>query len=146
MNAPISYLWTAEDKAAGLHAYAVLDAARSEHVLPGIQASGLAYLSLYPAEAAGVLADVAPYLVALGDLSSSAAVTLIEQGWEDDWGILLKSAAADPLALAADLRTLLTALLPDGSKVLLRFFDPRVLGVLLAQATTSQIGQFFAQA
>ncbi len=121
--------------------YAVLDSARDEQVLPFLYGAGAQFQSLYEGLRGEELALVAPYLVALPH-DAAALTELVEERWGDAWGIFLR-AEASFRDVRRHLRRLLRAELDDGSRVLFRFYDPRVLRAYLPTCTRDEADQMF---
>lgn len=120
--------------------YAVLDAARHDHVLAWILASGLEQASLYEGEEGQRLAPWGPYLVRM-EADSPGLRTLLEQGWGQAWGIFL--CCSLPFAeVRRQLRRFLTVRLPEGRSAYFRFYDPRVLRDFLPGFSTEQVREF----
>lgn len=116
--------------------YAVLDAARSERVLPVLRASGGRFESLYEGWKAQELAEVAPYLVAL-PAATPLWDALLREGWGDAWGVFLHGAL--PFEdLRRHLRRFLRVRAEDGRRMLFRWYDPRVLRVYLPTCTDEE--------
>ena len=121
--------------------YAVVDAAHEPSVLRTLMESTSEHISLFEGEAAARLAHFAPYLVRLPP-GSALLEALVRGGWGKGWGVYFASSAA-PHDLLAFLRRLLVTHLPDGTGALLRFYDPRVLRVLLPSITPAQQRHLF---
>lgn len=121
--------------------FGVFDAAASNEVLRGLADSREPFLSLFEERGDAVLAEAAPHLIEL-DLERPWARKILDEGWGSAWAIFLRA----PLALQPvrkHLRRLLTAQLPDGRKVMFRFYDPRVLGLYLPTCLPSELEAFF---
>jgi hypothetical protein len=121
--------------------YAVLDTAHEPSIFKLLLESKSEYAWLFEGEAACQLAHFAPYLVPLPP-QSPLLPELVQNGWGKNWGVYLTS-SAPPWELLAFLRHLLVTRLPNGSQSLLRFYDPRVLRVLLHTSTPHQRRQLF---
>ncbi len=109
--------------------YAILDSAKSEDILTFLYQRDERFESLYEGQKAGDWAEVAPYLVNL-PLSSDVLPALIEEGWEDNWGIYLASDAGFD-SLRTHFRRFLIVDTDEFGQVLFRFYDPRVLRVFM---------------
>ncbi len=121
--------------------YAVLDVARDEQVLPFLHNAGVQFQSLYEGLRGEELALVAPYLVALPH-DAPALTELVRERWGEAWGVFLR--AEHPFReVRRHLRRLLRAELDDGSRVLFRFYDPRVLRAYLPTCTGDEAAQMF---
>lgn len=128
-------------RAGGGKLYGVLDSARDEQVLPFLYRAGVQFQSLYEGLRGEELALVAPYLVALPH-AAAALSELVEERWGDAWGIFLR-ADASFRDVRRHLRRLLRAELDDGSRVLFRFYDPRVLRAYLPTCNRDEADQMF---
>lgn len=132
--------------------YAVLDAARTPRVLFVLRESIEEYRSLYDGVTAEVMADASPYLVELRP-DSSLLSRLVLEGWGGAWGLYFTSRR--PLKEARDhLRKLVMVLAeevneesPKGSieHVFFRFYDPRVLPLVLPTCTPRQRAEIFGE-
>jgi hypothetical protein len=121
--------------------YGVLDAARADWVLASLLATGVEHESLYEGHQGAALADVAPYLVRVEP--GSPIVPELVRGWGRACGIFLTS-RSNTRVLRARLRRLLRVKVGDSPKpAYFRFYDPRVLRVLLPMATPRQTSWFF---
>lgn len=123
--------------------YAILDAARDEQIYRGLRrmASREHIFGLYQGRAAVELAAVAPYLVCLGS-TDRVFDWLWEQGWGESWGIFFWSLAG-PETLRAHFRRLTMVQSPEGSRMLFRFYDPRVLRTFLPSCDAVQCRELF---
>ncbi len=121
--------------------YGVFDAAASDEVLPGLAGSREPFLSLFEERGEPVLASVAPHLIHL-DPDRPWARNVLDTGWGSAWSIYVE-AATDLEGVRSQLRRLLMAQLPDGRKVMFRFYDPRVLSVYLPTCLPAELAAFF---
>jgi hypothetical protein len=133
-------LWPEELAVAGYNAYAILDGARDDRIASEVATSGLGSASLFPG-APKVLADAGPHLVQL-QKGAPFLDTLTGEAWGRSWGVLVSSPHAFEL-VRRELRKLLRAEMPDGKKVLFRFYDPRVLRAFLPTCTATELRAFF---
>jgi hypothetical protein len=110
--------------------FAVLDAASDRRVLDLLKTSAEEHRCLYEGRAAEELARVAPYLVSL-PRGSSLLRRLVREGRGKSWGIYL--ACRRPFAeVRRHLRRfLMTQPGERGERYQLRYYDPRVLPVLV---------------
>jgi hypothetical protein len=122
--------------------YAVLDAARSEQLLPLLQESVDEHRSLYEGPQGAALAEVAPYIVQL-PRGSRLLELLVQNGWGEGWGIYLTSEASF-IETRRHLRKFLMVELDglDGN-FYFRFYDPRVLHGFLPTCAAQQRAEFF---
>lgn len=124
--------------------YAILDAAAEPTWADRIAFERPPALCLYVGELSEAQRRAAPYLVAVDPLSELGA-RIFHEGFGAAQVVYLRSPA--PLgALARYLETLLTAVDPAGTPVPLRFFDPRVLRVLLPLLDPAGVGVLFGAA
>lgn len=139
---PDDLLWERLRVLCGPAPFMLLDAARDPGILPLLAAlePELDMTCLWQGDAAEELADVAPYLVALGPAQVSAR--LLRAAWGRAWGILL-TAGVGFLPLRRQLRRLGLARLPDGEAVYFRFYDPRVLRRFLPICAPDQLAALF---
>lgn len=123
--------------------YGVYDAAASDEVLAGLATAREPFLSLFEERGEAALTGVAPHLIAL-DPDRPWARGVLDGGWGRAWSIYLE-APLDLEGVRAQLRRLLMAQLPDGRRVMFRFYDPRVLGLYLPTCLPGELAAFFGQ-
>lgn len=121
--------------------FVVVDCARSPAIYPAMTNSRAASASMYSGSLGPELARVTPYIVKL-EQGSSFLRTFYAEGWNNAWGIVLRTSASLS-ALRRHLRTLAYAQRSHGSKLLFRYYDPRVLRVFLPTCDELQLGQLF---
>jgi len=121
--------------------YAILDAAQDPEILAVLRKSGQPYESLYEGPRGEALASVAPYLVRVPE-DSVLLKTLEQRAQAKSWGVFL-TCDQQSKEIRKHLRRFLTVQLPDGSKVLFRYYDPRVLRVFLPSCTAEEAADFF---
>lgn len=123
--------------------YAILDAARDDRIYPGLRrlAATEQVLGLYQGRAAMELAAVAPYLVCLGT-TNRVFDWIWEQGWGESWGIFLWSLVSVE-TLRTHFRRLTMVRTEEGARLLFRFYDPRVLRVVLPTCDRMQLREIF---
>jgi hypothetical protein len=131
------------DKPRQAYLYAILDTARDERIYPRLRrfAATEQVVGLYQGRAATEMAAVAPYLVCLGS-TDRVFDWLWEEGWGESWGIFLWSLVSLE-ALRAHFRRLTMVRTEDGSRLLFRFYDPRVLRQFLPHCDTHQLREVF---
>lgn len=90
-----------------------------------------------------MLEAAAPQLVELrGD--SRFAASVLREGWNDHWGIVLHTdAGTDLYALRAHLRRYLSVSGPDGHPMYFRFYDPRSFRLVIPTFDAATRRQFF---
>jgi hypothetical protein len=121
--------------------HAILDAARSEHILPVLAELKLDYGSLYDGYSAQSLAAVAPYLVKL-PLDGDQIDRLVRCAWGNSWGIFLGCRKETDI-LRRHLRHFLMILDEQGEQVYFRYYDPRVLRKFLPSCLPDEVQSFF---
>lgn len=122
--------------------YAVLDAAKSERIVPLLHAAADEWDSLYEGLRAETMADGAPYLVALRP-ESRLLRRLVLEGWGQSWGTYLESPAKLAELRAHFRRILVVTREKDALPMYFRFYDPRVLRGFLPIATARQVEVIF---
>jgi hypothetical protein len=121
--------------------FALLDAARNDHIPFMVHDSGEEFQSLYEGEQGKDLALVAPYLVKLPP-KSKFLEALVVLGWGESWGVWLLS--RQPLAeVRKHFRRFLMVEMEEKKKAYFRFYDPRVLRAYLTNCTAAETKEFF---
>jgi hypothetical protein len=115
----------------------VLDAAQDKRILQILRAAVEESRSLYEGNEADELAEVAPYLVALPG-QSRLLPRLIEEGWGQSWGIYLSSRRPFKEVRRHLRRLLLVRVKETGRPLYFRFYDPKVLDLVLPIFTARQ--------
>lgn len=121
--------------------FMLADAARGERVLELLRESVEDFRSLYEGTQGEVLAEVAPYLVALPP-QSRLLRTLVLEGWGRSWGVFLRCELSLG-EVCRHLRQFLMVQNPRGVPLYFRFYDPRVLRAFLSTCTSQEALQFF---
>jgi hypothetical protein len=133
-----------EDATSRSPLFAVIDAARSERALVVLRESVEEHRSLYDGVTAETLADAAPYLVELRG-GSRLLSTLVLEGWGDAWGVYF-SCRRSLKDVRAHLRKLLMVTREEENDVVyFRFYDPRVLPIVLPTCTVRQEAEIFGE-
>lgn len=131
-------------KEGATQSYLVIDTARDpaifDHLLE--MQDQLTVQCLYKGESAKALADVAPYLMALETEGHGPAWEFLRLGWGRSWLIILQG-AADFETVRLHLRKLTFAQLPSGETALFRFYDPRVMRLVLPTCGPDQLHRLF---
>lgn len=132
---------TAQERLQQLHAsseplFAVLDAAQDPAILALLKLHDSPFVSLYAGTSARTMAAEAPYLVAL-EGQQALLKALLEEGAGHHWGFFF-SGKGSLEEWRAHWRQFLLAKLPDGRKLLFRFYDPRVLWPFLESSTQEE--------
>lgn len=140
--APQSASVLAELRALSEPLYAILDAARSDRVLPLVRESVEEARSLYDGVTGETMAEAAPYLVSL-PRGSALLERLVFEGWGRSWGVYL-TCARPFVEVRRHLRRFLIVLDDDTEQRLyFRYYDPRVLRVFLPTCTPRQRADLF---
>lgn len=122
--------------------YAIIDAARIDR-MPALLfelEEDPEYASLFQGFPQEDLFEVAPYLVKL-EQRSKLLTWILTNGWGNSWGIFL-STNVELEDLLEHLQKMLPAELPNGEKLLFRFYDPRVLEVYFQNCEEDELGAF----
>ena len=124
----------------GGEVYAVLDGARDRRVRGFVLDSRAPAWCLYRGQLPAVLEDAAPWLLRL--LPGQGYVEeLLARGWNRSWGIALASTVGSR-ELRRHLRRFLTVRSEAGTKLVFRYYDPRVLRVYLPTCTPEEVETF----
>lgn len=123
--------------------YLLLDAARDPAIfaLLNEQRAALEVRSLYQGDIGDNLAHVSPYLVSLRE-TQPESLRLAEAGLGRAWGVFV----ATPVGfdeLRRHLRKFTMVYREDGTQLVFRFYDPRVLRVFLPTCTPEEVTRFF---
>ena len=120
----------------------LLDAARAEAPnLREAQRLNPRFLSLYKGQSAKALAEVAPYLFAW-ECGSAHARWLRDKGWGQSWGVF-GEADADLAGLERHFRKFLIVKQDGGGQLYFRYYDPRVLRIVLPTCDGGQLEEMF---
>jgi hypothetical protein len=124
--------------------FAVVDASRGPRPLRLLREAVDEHRSLYDGVTGDVLADAAPYLVALRR-DSGLLDRLLREGWGSRWSIFL--ACKRPFKeVRRHLRRFLLAEDDEtGERYYFRFYDPRTLRLFLPSCTLRQREDFFGE-
>ncbi len=126
------------DEAARAPLYAVLDAARDEHILDIVRESVERHQSLYEGVDGEALEQVAPHLVGPMRADSMLLERLVLEGWGRRWGIFVTSDAPFKEVRRHLRRFLMVELTGNEEKVYFRFYDPSVMTAFLSTARPAQ--------
>ena len=121
--------------------YAVLDGARDPRVRALLRSTNAPAWCLYRGELSDAVAAVAPWLVRLARGQPYTRV-LLDAAWGKSWGILLSSGSPSK-ELRFHLRRFLLARTTEGTRLLFRYYDPRVLRAYLPTCTAEETRLFF---
>jgi hypothetical protein len=140
-DAILKALWPspAQPNQPALSVWGVLDCARDPRIYSALLESRLEFRCLYSGKLDRLLEVNAPHLVELFP-TNRLIHTWIDEGWGQSWGIFIR--IADSSNLRHHLRKFLRVQDEGGRKLLMRYYDPRVLGMLLRAFTTEQRTEF----
>ncbi len=119
--------------------YALLDACDEPSVPVRCDEMGPRAVSLYRGEAETNYRNIAPYLA---QITIHEFDWLLTELWKSPWGYFV-IARSDLATLRTHFRRYLTVKLPDGKKVLFRFYDPRVLKTFLESSEPQEVTEFY---
>jgi len=123
--------------------YMLLDAARDQRIYGWLTEldEAVQRRSLYQGDVGDSLAHVSPYLLAVrGDQPDS--LRFAEAGFGESWGLFVTSSAGFD-DVRRHLRKFNIVYREDGTPLVFRFYDPRVLRVFLPTCTESELRRFF---
>ena len=116
--------------------YAVLDGARDRRVRGFVFDSRAASWCLYRGELPAALENAAPWLLKLVP-GQRYTEEFFERGWNQSWGIVLASTIPSR-ELRRHLRRFLVVRSEEGTRLVFRYYDPRVLRVYLPTCTPQE--------
>ena len=119
----------------------IVDGARSVDVFRFLLACHLEYACLYSGSLTPELEMAAPYLIQL-DHGYRDTHRLIRQAWGNSWGVFLRSETSLK-KLRRHLREFLVVRDTKGTRLVFRYYDPRVLRVYLPTCETGELRTFF---
>ena len=125
--------------------WGLLDCAADDRLFDWLQAEPahpVPPLCLYDGHAAIRYARYAPYLVPLRTSGSPLVERWLSDGWNSHWGIFL-AARQMPTVLKRHFKGLHGCIDKRGRQMLVRYYDPRVLPVLLSSANTDTCRRYF---
>jgi hypothetical protein len=124
--------------------FGVIDLARDKdgRIAGNLHRTGAEPVCLFAGKLSEPVRRRAPHLLAL-PAESAFARLWHEQGWNDAWGILLRSERTLE-EVRRHLRQFLRVQLPDGRFALFRFYDPRILPTYLRSCTRDELALWFA--
>src|SRR5438270_8279031 len=123
--------------------YMLLDAARDPRIYGWLTEFGEAVQqrSLYQGDVGESLAHVSPYLMAVRE-DQPDSLRFAEAGFGQSWGLFVTSTAGFD-DVRRHLRKFNIVYREDGTPLVFRFYDPRVLRVFLPTCTESELQRFF---
>jgi hypothetical protein len=119
----------------------IVDGARTIDVFRFLLACHLEYACLYSGPLTPDLEMAAPYLVQL-DHGYRDTHRLIRQAWGNSWGVFLRSETSLK-KLRRHLREFLVVRDLKGTRMVFRYYDPRVLRVYLPTCVTADLRTVF---
>jgi hypothetical protein len=123
--------------------FAILDACDEPAIPPKVETLGEERgVSLYRGMAEEQYADIAPYLVAVDDMTIDWILGTL---WGEPWGIFVVSDAG-LATLRTHFRKFLLVDAPSGEQWYFRFYDPRVLAKYLPTCTIEELRAFYGRA
>ncbi len=134
-------LWQHRDEQDITEVYAVIDAARGQHLYPEIVNSSTESMCIFRGKLAEELAWVAPYVVHL-EYDHAFTTWLIENSWGQSQCIFIRTPASLK-ELCRHLRTFITVYDEEGKSYFFRFYDPRVLRVYLPTCNSDELKAVF---
>lgn len=131
-------LWPAGVDGSGTQVYWLLDGARDADITRMVRYSDLKFWCLYSGELTPRLRAAAPYLVQL-DPESPTTLKLLSRMWGRACGILAVAPATLNMArVRLHFKKFLRVQTEDGTRLIFRFYDPRVLSVFMPTCTPEQ--------
>jgi hypothetical protein len=123
--------------------YMLLDGARDPRIYGWLNELGEAVQqrSLYQGDVGDSLAHVSPYLLTVRE-DQPDSLRFAEAGFGQSWGLFVTSSAGFD-DVRRHLRKFNIVYREDGTPLVFRFFDPRVLRVFLPTCTEAELRRFF---
>jgi Domain of unknown function (DUF4123) len=123
--------------------YMLLDAARDPRIFGWLNEFGetIQQRSLYQGDVGDSLAHVSPYLLRVRE-DQPDSLRFPEAGFGQSWGLFVTSSGGFD-DLRRHLRKFNIVYREDGTPLVFRFYDPRVLRVFLPTCTASELQRFF---
>lgn len=122
------------------YVFAVIDGAADP--LYSLEVSRFESTCLYRGELEPEVASVAPYAVRLKE-NDSAFIWFIDRCWNKESAILVRTTTADVLDVRQHFRRLTRVMIPENQPVLFRFYDPRVLRMIMPITDDVQRAKMF---
>ena len=136
-------LWQRNSHNESPSVYAILDGARDRKIEPLINNSQLEHACMYTNVKSYAYKRSAPHLVALQP-EHTFTHQLLNQGWGKSWGIFISTYIPTSITkIRHHFRLIAKAQGPRGETMLFRYYDPRVLRVLLPSCDNTQLRQLF---
>jgi len=121
--------------------FAILDAATMGAEFKTAASRQPLHTCLFRGESEQNLATVAPYLFPLTD-AATFGKWLLDTGWGRGWGVRIVTAASNE-SLRVHLRKFLIVKTEDGKELYFRYYDPRVLRVILPSFKSTELKELF---
>ena len=123
--------------------FAVLDGASVPELRQMLWKHQPEYYCLFPGELEPDMAEVAPYVVKL-DKGSPFARWVLAEGWGKHWGVFAASRAG-LRQMRGHFRSLIDVYDADGSPLIFRYYDPRVMRQFLSTCQPGQLAEMFGE-
>lgn len=121
--------------------FVILDGATVNGLLDKLYQWRPAHVCLFRGKLTADMAEVAPYLVRLEE-NHPFSEWVIKNSSGRHWGVFFSS-MFDERKLRRKFRNMLDAMLPDGRKVMFRYYDPRIFNVYLSSCKISELEAMF---
>jgi hypothetical protein len=125
----------------GNNVFAILDGASVPDLLDMLYEREPEHICLYRGELEPDIAEVAPYLVRM-EPRSTFTDWVLERGWGNHWGVFAIT-QADLTGLRQHFRRFLTVHDSEGTPMLFRYYDPRVLRIYLPTCNSDELKTVF---
>lgn len=132
------YLWPHGERR---DVWLIADAARDREIFRMLLECHLNYSCLYSGPLPSALEIAAPYLVQL-DYDYRDTRRFIREAWGNNWGVFLRCDASLE-RLRRHLRGFLVVRDPGGSRLVFRYYDPRILRIYLPTCTKDELDSVF---
>ncbi|HZS53880.1 MAG TPA: DUF4123 domain-containing protein [Bryobacteraceae bacterium] len=129
------------DLPSGVRVFAILDGAQDDRISYEVESTFCEHDCLYAGDLPLELQRAAPYIVQI-DRDDRIARFILENGWGKSWGVFLR-ADTGLKSVRKHLRSLLRVKDERGSRLIFRFYDPRVLRVYLPTCSRSELQTVF---
>ncbi len=133
-------LWP-PNRSGGNFIYVLVDGARDDRIYGAVLATYDNKACLYSGALPPELEMTAPHLVEV-DPDSRFAARVLAEGWGESWGLFVECDAG-LTNLRKHLRQFLVVLDESNTRLIFRYFDPRILRVFLPTCTPKQLAEFF---
>lgn len=142
LDSLLTQLWPNGNDPSADQVYWLLDGARDPQISQRVRYGELRFWSLYSGELTPRLRAAAPYLVQL-QYGTAATLALLARGWGHGWGIFVVApAGVSMFQVRLHLKKLLRVRTEEGTVLMFRYYDPRVLLTFLPTCTPEQFRDF----